>query len=264
VQAPKGPLGVTPGAAGGSRGGVAGAIPLNAVRQRTSRELLNVSWDYPVYVSAAESADVGGNYSRAKTPRKALPLDKAYYEISQTDQRPLLVLRECDSCEGTDDALLSTRFDNEKTMLKAQWFHLVKLPTHVTDDSHPFHNLFGEQEMPHLFLASHDGTKVVPLDGGQSQTDLWRAMDDVLEHAYLPDHERSLKKQLKLLDALDGLDEEENRLAADLDNVIEKKGPKSPKAKSLRKKLEKVRGEREEALTARDDVASLKLKPADD
>ncbi len=234
------------------------------MRQRTSRELLNVSWDYPVYVSETEAAEVAGNYSRARGPRKALPVEKAYLEITQEDQRPLLVLRECDACEGTDDALLSTRFDNEKTMLKAQWFHLVKLPTHVTDDSHPFHNLFGEQEMPHLFLASHDGSRVVPLDGGQSQTDLWHAMDELLEHAYLPDHERSLKKQLKLLDALDGLDEEENRLAADLDDVIEKKGPKAPKAKSLRKKLERVRAEREEALAARHDVAALKLKPAAD
>lgn len=128
------------------------------------------------------------------------------------------MLRECDSCAGTEDAFLSRELDNEKTLLLGRWFHAVKFPPDVTEPSHPLHALFAGKSPPHLFTVTADGKGRVDLDGRQSQSQLWRAMSSVLRKAYRKDPDAALKTLLNLLDKLDGLDSRladvEERLAS--------------------------------------------------
>ena len=74
---------------------------LEAERGPTSRHSLQINWDYPVFQTAMAQAS---GKTRAKAARKALERQLAFSEIAGEDRRPLLVLRECIVCNGTDDA----------------------------------------------------------------------------------------------------------------------------------------------------------------
>ena len=100
----------------------------------------------PAETPAAQPAD--GNRTAVKQIEHALPLKPGACElVTDGDKRPVLILRECDKCKGTDHALLSRTLDNEQTVLLAHWFRCVKLPPNVllTSD-HPFYNLFKREE----------------------------------------------------------------------------------------------------------------------
>jgi len=66
--------------------------------------------------------------------------------------------RERHTCSGTEDALISSTEDNERTYLLARWFQCVKLPPDVLADDHPFRNPFPGEKPAHLFVANHDGS----------------------------------------------------------------------------------------------------------
>ena len=227
------------------------------LRQQTARSMLNLSWDTPVYKPLHEREENKGS-RYAWTDKGRLDRERAVYEIAGDDRRPLLVMRECTLCKGTDDALLSTKLDNERTQLMAHWFHLVKLPPHVMEADHPFGALFDGDSPPHLFVASWDGSGVVELPGDQSQADLWDAMESVLERDYEGDFERSLRDTLRILDRFDRLDQEERMLRIKLGQEIEEDGPRSRKVKSLQKDLAKVTEERREL---EDDLLRVRTLP---
>jgi hypothetical protein len=213
-------------------------------RHRTAQRVLALEWDFPVYKPMDEREEnQGSRYGWSDEGR--LDRESAVYEIAGDDKRPLLVMRECKWCKGTDDALLSTRLDNERTQLMSQWFHLVKLPPHVLETDHPFGALFDGKSPPHLFVSRWDGSGVVELPGDQSQTDLWDAMEQVLERDYAGDHERALRDTVRLLDRYDLLDQKEHRLRTKLGEEIEEDGPGSRKVKSIQKELDKIAAERE-------------------
>ena len=117
-------------------GGAATAAP---IRGPSAKSYLRIEWEYPVYVPPEESA---AKDTFAKKKRVALSREEAFRFIAGDDPRPLLVLRECKVCNGTDDALLKGGVDNEKTYLLSRWFHCIKLPVDVMEEDHPFHNLF--------------------------------------------------------------------------------------------------------------------------
>ena len=184
--------------------------------------------------------------------------------------RPLLVLRECLHCTGTDDALLTRQADNEKTMLLSRWFHCVKLPPDVLDDDHPFRNLFhadpqdgdedGAPGAAHLFVARHDGSGRIDLDGAQSRTELWEAMGELLSSEYAKKTDRALKELLRTLDKYDVLDERIAQLEVDVDQRIEEDGPSSKKVKKMQKELAKLRAERDELREKAARISALQLK----
>lgn len=262
-----GPRGAS-GRGGGGRGpGAATAQPalIKPDRGASSRDVLNLAWDYVVL--PAEEAPVaadGQTVTAAKRRQAALPREQAFDVVAGEDPRPLLVLRECGWCEGSDDALLSSRFDNEKTILMSQWFHAVKLPNHVLEADHSFRNLFEGEEPPHLFVATRDGRHVVTLDGQQSQSELWKAMGDVMDEVYETDAVKTVKATYKHLDKLDGLDERINRLRADMDAELERKGPGSSKLKSLQRKLAQSQAERDEVKAALDELRAAPLQELGD
>lgn len=229
-------------ARGAGPGGATSAAPVvKPSRGHSSKDVLTLEWDFAVLGgSASDDAVLEQGRSVAKAKKQALPRSQAFAEVAGDDPRPLLVMRECGWCEGSDDALLSSRFENEKTILLSRWFHAVKLPNHVLEADHSFRNLFDGEAPPHLFMATRDGELVVGLDGQQSQSELWDAMDDVMEHVYDVDAARNVKKAYKLLDQLDMFDEDEDRLRERLDGEIEKKGPGTSRFKKLKKDLDEA------------------------
>jgi len=222
----------------------------------TSKNMLQIDWDYPVHVPPPESDD---NATRARPVRRALPLAEAMAAIIGKDRRPLLVLRECLACRGTDLALLSREFANERTILLTDWFHCVKLPANVAAADHPFHALFPNHS--HLFLAKSDGTGIVRFDGRQAQQSLWKVMGKVLEQSYRGNPERSVKELLKLLVQFDIIDDKESRLLRECDEALETKGPQSSRFLKLKRELEAVNVERQKLLSQEKRLRSLALRP---
>jgi hypothetical protein len=193
---------------------------------------LKLGWDYPVY--QGEEKPTTGTVARAM--RHSLSELDAFRYIAGKDPRPLLVLRECQVCNGTDDALLSKGADNERTLLLSVWFHCVKLPVDVLEPNHPFYELFSHDDPEHLFVAMVDGTSKVKLESQTSRTELWDAMGVVLDASYKKDPQPVVKLVQKSLDRLDVLDERLLDSKAKRNELLETEGAKSSK-------LEKIDGE---------------------
>lgn len=212
-------------------------------RGPSARSYLKMEWDYPVYEPKVESKD-GRTVSRAA--RKALTREEALKVIAGDDPRPLLVLRECKVCNGTDEALLKGGIDNEKTFLLAQWFHCVKLPTDVMEEDHPFHNLFLEDKPEHLFVCAVDGSGHDPLESETSRTELWDSMRELIGSEYKKKADKSLKSIAKILDKMDVADARLQEVQARFDEVIEEEGPKSRKLKKLKKSVDEAQADCDE------------------
>lgn len=216
-----------------------------------------MKWDYPVYdPEAGKKAE--GTYSRAK--RKAMTREEAVAFIAGDDPRPLLVLRECKVCNGTDEALLKGGVDNEKTFLMSAWFHCVKLPVDVMEEDHPFHNMFVEEKPEHLFVCAIDGSGHMPLQSQTSRTELWKSMKSLLEVEYDSKPDKPLKKINSLLDKLDAADQRVRQYSEQRDKILEEDGPDSRKLPKLIKKLTKEESELAELRGEVDKAYRLELR----
>jgi hypothetical protein len=194
----------------------------------------------------------------------AMELQAALAELwDDEDTRPLLVLRECRLCAGSDGALLSRSIANDKTMLMLKWFRTVRLPAHVAEAGHAFHNVFEgygfENGWPHFFLLAHPGAEPVAFPGTQTQSQLWKGMFDVLEQRYAKDPKKAVKKWLMLLDRYDTLDASERRLQDELYAARAGEGPESAKAKKLTQKLEELATERAQIAAEEQKISDLGL-----
>lgn len=207
----------------GPRGGMAPVY----TRGKSSRERLRIRWDYP-------------------TPPGEQRLDResALAEIRGKDMRPLLVLRECPGCRGTDNALLSRKLDNEKTVLMTRWFHCVRLTNRVMEENHPFHALFAGIDPPHLFAASWDGAAVVPFDGRQPQRTLWRGLTRILRAEYRRDPQQAIRSWLRVLNEFDTVDSQEQPLRAKIYQAEFKHGKSSSQLRGMRKELARLQEKR--------------------
>lgn len=168
--------------------------------------------------------------------------------VVRDDWRPLLVMRECEKCKGTDHALLSRSLDNEQTVLLTRWFHCVKLPPNVLHAEHPLTALFKpakeNERIPHLYFVDADGAHKTPLPGDQSQTELWETMFSYLERAYEGDAKKTLKELRAILNQLDRIDSQSTEIRGRLDKEIEKRGPESEKVAKLEEQIAKLDDER--------------------
>jgi hypothetical protein len=246
----------TPSGTGASSGG--GSIP-KVVRGRSAKTVLKLGWEYPAYVEP--KVDKEGQSVAAKL-RRALPRAEAIAYISANDPRPLLVLRECKVCNGTDDALLSRgNVDNERTFLLSRWFHCVKLPVAVMEKDHPFHNLFADENPEHMFLCSADGSVRVPMESERSRVELWNAMTTVLKATYAKEPEDVVKRMAKTIDDFDMADQKIDTLEQKIDQLLETEGPDSRKLKKVREELGVAQKQRDELFRAIEvATAELKLK----
>jgi hypothetical protein len=251
-----------PAARGPSTGGAPRGIPIDFRRLESSKDRLKVEWQYPVYVPEVREVEEGR--TTTEPLRAALPRERALVEIRAEDHRPLLVLRECTHCRGTDHALLDRRLDNEKTLILTKWFRCVKLPEHVLEEDHPFRNLFDGEKPPHLFLCRHDGTDAVTLDGQQTQSQLWDALISLIEDCYVDDPEQAVKRYLRVLDAYDSIDSRESEIRRQLEETLDDDGPRAPRVRTLQRKLDKLAKERAEVAEREKHVIALELKPLPD
>jgi len=227
-------------------------------RGPSARDLLRIRWEYPVYTPPAEAQP---GKTVAKAERRALSREEALRTIAGDDPRPLLVLRECMVCNGTDDALLKGGPDNEQTSMLALWFHCVKLPVEANQKDHPFYNLFELDVPEHLFVALADGASHEPLESQTSRTELWKSMREVLAQAYKQTPESAVKQITRILDKLDLADQRWNDLTARRDDLLEQEGPDSKGLPKLQKELDQVQAEREKLRASLVKVSALELRP---
>lgn len=231
--------------------------PMTTFRGPTAKGLLEIDWDYPVYTPPAEEAD---GKSSARRKRTALDRGEALAFIAGDDPRPLLVLRECKVCNGTDEALLKGGSENEKTYLLATWYHCVKLPADVLEEDHPFHALFLQEQPEHLFVSSVDGSNHDPLESQTSRKELWKSMRGLIAKEYTKKPDSALKQVAKLLDKLDAVDARWNDLLARRDAILEDDGPKSRKLPKIEKQLKEIQEERKELRLEVQEASKLELK----
>ncbi len=200
----------------------------------------------------------------AQQVERALPVEQAYELVTDGDKRPVLILRECERCKGTDHALLSRSLDNEQTVLLTHWFRCVKLPPNVLTDKHPFYNLFARtkegDKIPHLFFVDPDGSNKKELPGDQSQTVLWETMFSYLERCYAENAKEAIKELRQVLSQYDKLDSEEQLIKGRLDREIEKNGPESEKVKKFDADLKKVAKDRAKLVAKEKELRELALK----
>ena len=225
-------------------------------RGPTSRVELKIPWEFPTYVEQVAA----GDQTIARQARKALTAEKAFAYLSGEDRRPLLVLRECLKCNGTDNALMTRNQDNERTLLMSRWFHCIKLPPDVLEEDHPFHVLFDGEKPGHLFFARWDGSQRKDLTGQQSRTELWHLMEGYLASDYEQDAEVSLKRMLALLDRYDLIDSDIAAVKDAMDDVIEEGQADSAKMRKLQQKLADLESARTKARADAVGLSELKLK----
>lgn len=249
-----GPANLPPTGVAAGRTGARGAALLFE-RSATSKDRLRFDWAHPV-VKERESGTAAAG---------PLPLEEALKVLWENDQRPLLVLRECDACQGTDLPLLDVARNNDRTMLLSKWFRVVRLPTHVAEPSHPLHNVFEaytwDGPVPHFFLLSHPTAKPVAFTGGPTQQTLWKGMLSVLRERYMSDPAKAAKQYLALLDQFDIVDAKLLRLNEELLAARAEKGPDSDRAKDLTARLADAQKEREDLLATEKKVLDLGLMP---
>jgi len=229
----------TPGGGAGpmTPAGGGAAMPLPPHGQ-TAKDVMKLKWDFPTHNIYKREEAKGANATIATKIEAALPEQEAYYTIAGDDRRPLLVLRECLLCNGTDDALLSSYENNEAVLIVTRWFHCVKLPTDILNDEHSFHTLFEGDPPPHLFVSRWDGSNPIALRGDLSRSELLGNMYATLKAEYKKDAKKAGKEITKLMYVYDMLDEKIQRLEITIDDELEKRGPKSKKLKKYRRQLE--------------------------
>ena len=234
------------------------AIPFT--RQSTSKEILDVEWDYPVASTFADER--GDGHTFASRTKVAWPAVDAFKKIAGDDPRPLLVMRECHACKGSEHALFSRRLNNEKTKLLLHWFHCVKLPADVEKKNHPFHNVFHFKHgfRPHLFICTADGQNKKVFTGRQPQSLLQRELNRVIAIAYKKKPKPAIKAMMKFLTKFDMYDLLESEILTRMDLAREASGPKSSKVKKIEKSLAKVRKQKAKAMQGAKAVCDLKLK----
>jgi hypothetical protein len=256
---------MTPG--GGAPAGApatgGGAMPLPPHGQ-TAKSVMKLKWDFPTHNIYKRDATAGPNTTVATQVEKALPSEEAYYTIAGDDRRPLLVLRECLLCNGTDDALLSSYESNEAVLVVTRWFHCVKLPTDILNGKHPFHALFESDHPPHLFVSRWDGSNPIALRGDLSRSELLGNMYTTLKAEYKKDAKKAAKEIAKLMYVYDMLDEKIQRLEVTIDDELEKRGPKSKKLKKYRAQLESAQNDMLEAKEKEAKLSDLKLRKPDE
>lgn len=214
-----------------------------------------MDWVYPVYKPTTRRE---GTQSAV---RQALPREEAYRLIGDPDDlRPLLVLREFSTFDDPDNERLSRMLYTESTVTLSHWFRCVRLPPHVEESDHPFHNLFAGADAPQLFLATRDGATVMPFDHRTRAADLEELMVEMLDQLYDGRPERHCDQLVKMLPRMDKLDAEIARLKEEVDQAIETDGPKHARTRKAMKKLAQAEKEMQGLMEKKNDLEDLPLK----
>ena len=225
-------------------------------RQTTSKEILKLDWHFPISSTFKQQAGDG----RTVASEYALPREEAFVHINgKGNKKPLLVLRECVLCKGTDHALFDRRLANEKTKLLCEWFYCVKLPPRVLDKKHAFRHLFAKKKPPHVFICSHDGKDLTEFDGLQSQTQLQAAMVKLIESAYEKKPLPAVKSMLRFLSRFDTHDAMLLELTNRMQKEMLREKPRKSSLAKLKSKIALHTKKRDTAMKHAKAVCDLKL-----
>lgn len=228
-------------------------------RGPTSRTTLAIEWQHPLLPGVAQASAEGRTTSVQQ--RAAMEASAAFAYLVGEDRRPLLVLRECLTCRGTEDALMSSKEDNERTYLLSRWFRCIKLPPDVLEKDHPFSQLFPGDKPSHLFIATADGKLRHDLEGTHSRRELWGAMEEALTASYVDSPSEALTRFGKILDGLDELDSALSDLQTRYELAIARDGADSRQVKKLQKEIAEKKGEKNELVAEASKLKTLELKP---
>lgn len=231
--------------------------PVVFTHRANTLETLRIDWTYPHFQPTEQQG-----ITVAPKVFKALPRPEALAALAGDDPRPMLILRECWMCEGTDHALLDSKLANEKTLLLAKWFRCMKLGDSTRHDSHPAHLLFKEHGMPHLLLVSRDGSVAVPMDGRRTQSQLWAGMRKVLKASYERDPDEAVRNLFQVLGQFDHLDSLEAELSARLQTALDNHAKDSPRVRELEGERAKIVAERDALKKRQAGLMDLKLRAA--
>lgn len=226
-------------------------------RGPSSRHALSIDWKHPTYTVKVVSPDGG---TVAQKARAALSPVDAMAAITGGDRRPVLVLRECLRCSGTEDALMSSKEDNERTYLLSRWFHCIKLSPDVLEADHPFHGLFAGETPAHLFLANWDGSERHDLEGEHSRRELWDAMERAIQANYAASHGPVLVNLDRLLDRLDEEDVALAELETRFELALAKGKSEASSTQRLQKEIQERREKRAGLIAEVSAVSALELK----
>lgn len=218
-----------------------------------------MKWDYAVHRAQQENGD-----ATAVRQRTALSYADAVAYIRGKDPRPLLVLRECKTCNKTDNALLRPgSAENEKTILYSRWFHCVKLPVDVIQPDHPFNALFKDNNAPHFFVGTNDGATTLPLETATSRTELWNSMTKILTQAYRKDPTSNFQDVSHELDKLDVLDSRVSDLERQKSDLLESAGKlDASKVRKIDADLKEAQKDIAQISKTIDRLMNVDLKPA--
>lgn len=219
--------------------------------------MLKIKWNYPVLKPIAKRLHTKGTQSPYM--EIALEAPAAFELLAKEDKRPLLVLREFSKFDDPGNKKLSGMLFTESTVLLAHWFNCVRLPHHVTEEKHPFHNLYLGDKPAQLFMASPDGSKVVPFDYLGRRANLDDAMIAVLEQYYDGNPKSVLKDLIKMIPRFDTLDERIQRYKEELDRLVEKSGSRNKKFQQMKKKLEQAKQEFKDLEAKKKELQKLTL-----
>lgn len=220
-------------------------------RGRSAAKRLKIDWDVPVL-----PVKKGNKTAAAST----LSCAEAVRLLGAKDKRPLLIMRECHQCKGSDLALLRRAGSNERTQLLTRWFHCVRLPPAVRKMGHPTHSLFAGKDAPHLLFATRDGSQILALEGNLPTSAVWKSMTKILRASYKSDPSAAVKKLVRILDTLDKLDAEQMALRTQLEKAVESSGPKSARFKKLAAKIKASQAKRMKLLGREQKLLDLGLK----
>lgn len=188
------------------------------VHQQTAAALLQWSWDH--------------GYVPSREGEKPLSEKDAILALAGHDERPMLLLRECSSCQRDDHKMLMQELVNDKTIVYGRWYHCVKLPADSIKPDSPFHSFFTARLPTHVVVATADGNVVGELGVRAKPAELWKLLSSGLKKSYKKDPDAAVKGMLVTLDDLDLCEKD---LAKAEDEVIRMKALKDPPLKDIEK-----------------------------
>jgi hypothetical protein len=178
--------------------------------------------------------------------------------LRKDDPRPLLILRDCEGCANKEGDLLKRSLEDERFILGTGWFHCVKLPHEVIEESNPLSALFTGSIPAHIVVATWDAETIVPINRASAK-EMWVGMAKVLKKDYKKNPETAVKGMQRMLVEYDKLDgrvaELETQLAAKEANG------QDARAKKVRNELAELEKERQDLFAQEQKLRDLQLRP---
>ncbi len=253
AAAPSGPTMAV--ATGSARRPSAVASTGSAVRRGpTTRSLMKVTWDYPVQAVERSNAT-------AVAQQTTLSRSEAIRALAGKDPRPLLVVRECPSCNKTDRTLLTPGIDNERTILLTRFFHCVKLPLNANEAGSPYQALFSTTNPEHLFVCASDGSAPAALSTEGSRPELWATMERTLNATYSKDASTAVREMSKHVDLIDTCERQLQELERRRDGLVEGESrPDASKVRRLEEDAIRLRQSMQSSIASIDRLAHMGFK----